>query len=252
MKNITFRNIRRLGQKVFENDFYIHVHNPEMLLQYDSNFIRFKRMPAMDEFKQAEEYLRFYHKKFGQNHLRFYFPEGEKLTTKLSNYMNHEANYTIGFLELFAIQPTDFVAVADHPDIVVEKVAHDTLESFLQFQYEQDAVYGHNYAEQKQGQHLRNFKDENILQIIALYKGGLAGSADVIIAEDTAEIDGLVVKEDFQRKGIGSRIQKFVMDEFLDKTVVLVADGEDTPKEMYRKQNYQYLGFQYESLKLDE
>lgn len=66
--------------------------------------------------------------------------------------------------------------------------------------------------------------------MIAFYKGKAAGSVDVIIKESTAEIDGLMVHEDFQKKGIGSRLQKSVMDQFKDKTIVLVADGEDTQR----------------------
>ena len=88
------------------------------------------------------------------------------------------------------------------------------------------------------------------MQIMAYYQGLPAGAVDVIIAEETAEIDGLSVKEAFQKKGIGSRLQRFVMDTFADKTIILVADGEDTPREMYQKQNYQYLGFQYEIQKV--
>lgn len=40
------------------------------------------------------------------------------------------------------------------------------------------------------------------------------------------------------------------MNQFFDKTVILVADGEDTPREMYRKQHYQYLGFKYVVMKI--
>ncbi len=88
--------------------------------------------------------------------------------------------------------------------------------------------------------------------MLALYKGNPAGSVDIIIEKDTAEIDGLVVDEDFQKKGIGSRLQKFVMENFHDKTIILVADGEDTPREMYRRQNYQYHGFKYHAQKVFE
>jgi hypothetical protein len=41
-----------------------------------------------------------------------------------------------------------------------------------------------------------------------------------------------------------------VMDRFANNTIILVADGEDTPREMYQKQNYRYLGFRYEAQKV--
>lgn len=249
MNNITFKNIYKAGQLVLENDLYAHVHNPEVLLQYDSNFIAFKRMPTIEEFTAAQNYLKAYHEKNGQKHVRFYFPEGEELTPELTEHLKGD-DYTIGFLELFAIKPERFPAVNHNSDIEVQKVSNENMDAFLSFQYEQDARYGTNYAEQKQAQHVRNFNDEKKQQIIAFCKGKAAGTVDVIISDETAEIDGLIVHKDFQKKGIGSRLQKFVMEQFSDKIVILVADGEDTPKEMYRKQNYQYLGFQFEALKV--
>ena len=85
---------------------------------------------------------------------------------------------------------------------------------------------------------------------MAFYKGSPAGYVDVIISNETVEIDNLTVDESFQKKGIGSRLQKFVMESFPEKIVILVADGEDTPREMYKKQNYQYHGFKYETQKI--
>ncbi|WP_040373640.1 GNAT family N-acetyltransferase, partial [Peribacillus psychrosaccharolyticus] len=65
-----------------------------------------------------------------------------------------------------------------------------------------------------------------------------------------AEIDGLTVDENFRNKGIGSKLQEFVMETFPEKLVILIADGEDTAREMYKKQNYQYHGFKYEAQKI--
>ncbi|MBT2687732.1 GNAT family N-acetyltransferase [Bacillus sp. ISL-47] len=252
MGNITFKDIYKPGQTILENDLYIHNHNPEMLLQYDSNFISFKKMPTIKEFIKAQDYLRDYHKEHGQKHVRFYFPEGEPLSQELKDLFREDEDYSIGFLELFAIQPENFPAIKEIPEIIVENVTDEKWDDYLRFQYEQDSVYGDEYAKKKQSQHLRNFNHQGIQQILAFYQGEPAGSVDVILKDHTAEIDGLMVREDFQKKGIGSRLQKFVMNQFHDRTVILVADGEDTPKEMYRKQNYQFLGKQYQALKVYE
>ncbi|GLB59601.1 DUF5613 domain-containing protein [Cytobacillus sp. NCCP-133] len=87
MKHITFNNIYKPGKVVLENGFYIHNHNPEMLLQYDSNFIRFKKMPTVPEFLDAHDYLRSYHQESGQKHVRFYFPEGEEFPAGASKLL---------------------------------------------------------------------------------------------------------------------------------------------------------------------
>jgi GNAT superfamily N-acetyltransferase len=249
MKHITFNNIYKAGQVIFENELYRHNHNPEVLLQYDSNFIQFKKMPTLQEFNETHSYLRAYHEKHGQKHVKFYFPEGEKLSRELENHMKGD-DFTIGYMELMAIQPAKFPEVKENADINIQKVSNETLDAYLTYQYEQNSIHGKDFAEQKQGQHVRNYNNEKIMQVIAFYKGTTAGAVDVIISENTAEIDALGVHEDHQKKGIGSQLQKFVMEQFPDKTVILVAEGEDTPKDMYRKQNYQYLGFQYESFKV--
>jgi GNAT superfamily N-acetyltransferase len=249
MKNLSFANIYKAGQIVLENELYKHNHNPEVLLQYDSNFIHFKKMPTIQEFIEAHQYLREFHEKNGQKHVKFYFPEGEKLTHEWEEHLMAN-DFTTGYLELMAIQPANFPIVTENADINVHEVSNETLADYLTFQYEQNSIHGQHFAEQKQGQHVRNFNNEKIMQVIAFYKGAPAGSVDVIISEDTAEIDALVVHEKYQRKGIGSQLQKFVMEQFQDKTIILVAEGDDTPKDMYLKQNYQYLGFQYETYKV--
>jgi GNAT superfamily N-acetyltransferase len=249
--DITFEHIFRLGNVVFENNLYRQIHYPEMLTRYDSNFIEFKKIPTLSEFKSAEGYLRSFHLKHGQNHVKFYFPENEKPVVELIDYLNH-SGYKIGFLELYTIQPNQFPRVQENPDIEIYPVTDKNLEIFLKYQYQQDLEYGSEFANQKQQLHKRNFENPNILQLFATYKGKPAGSVDIIIAKNTAEIDGFVVDENFQKKGIGSRLQKFVMEQINNKTIILVADGEETPREMYRRQNYQYHGFKYQFQKVYE
>ncbi|MFZ7942651.1 MULTISPECIES: GNAT family N-acetyltransferase [Bacillaceae] len=248
---ITFENIYTLGHVISENNLYSQIHYPEMLTRYDSNFIEFKQIPTLTEFKKAESYLREFHLKHGQNHLKFYFPPNEKPAEELIDYMDN-SGYEIGFLELYAIEPNQFPSVIENPDIEIHTLSDNNLESFLTLQYQQDLENGRDFANQNQELHKRNFKNPNIQQLLASYKGTPAGSVDIIIKQNTAEIDGLVVNENFQKKGIGSRLQKFVMDQFSNKTIILVADGEDTPREMYRRQNYQYQGFKYQSHKVYE
>lgn len=251
LMQITFENIYIHSHVVVENNLYKQFHFPEMLSRYDSNYIEFKTFPKLDEFKHAEGYLRDYHLRNGQKHVKFKFPVDEKIPVELVNYLNQE-EYDIGFLELYAIQPIQFPEVKDNPDIEVQIVTEHNLKAFLTLQYLQDIVFGSNFANQKVELNKRIFEDPNFMQLLALYKGTPAGVVDVIISKDTAEIDNLGVDETFQKKGIGSKIQKFVMDTFEDKTVILVADGQDTPKEMYKRQNYQYLGYQYYTQKVDE
>lgn len=250
MKQITFENIFTLGNVVEDNKQYRHFHYPEMLVRHDSNFIEFKSLPSLVEFKKIEAYLRDFHLERNQQHLKFYFPENVKLSEELTTYLT-KTGYDIGFLELYAIQPSQFPSVKNNSDIEVQFVTESTLETLIELKYKNDLEYGIEFAKQKTNLIKRQFDEQNIRQVIAFYKGVPVGHVDVIVSLETVEIDELMVDEAFQKKGIGSRLQKFVMDTFPEKTVILVADGEDTPKEMYKKQNYEYLGFQYEVQKAD-
>ena len=98
---ITFENIFTHGHVEVESNLYKHYHFPEMLSRYDSNFIEYKRFPSLDEFKEAESYLREYHLKNGQMHVKFKFPENKKIPVDLVNYLNLR-DYDIGFLELYS------------------------------------------------------------------------------------------------------------------------------------------------------
>ena len=251
MKQITFEDIYILGKTVEENDLYRHYHYPEMLVRYDSNFIEFKTLPTLTEFKEVENYQREFHMNRGQKHVKFSFPENVKPEGELISYLT-DKNYDIGFLELYAIQPKEFPTVRSNPDIDIQIVTDKSLQAFLDLQYIYDVEIGKEFAEQKADLIKRQFNDRDILQVLAFYKGEPAGYVDVIISNETVEIDNLTVDESFQKKGIGSRLQKFVMDTFPEKVVILVADGEDTPREMYIKQNYRYKGFKYEIYKIYE
>lgn len=249
MKEITFDNIFTLGNVIDNNQQYIHIHYPEMLVRYDSNFIAFKEMPDMDYFKKIENYLRGFHLQHQQNHLKFRFPENQKLTGDLEEYClkNH---YSIDFLELYAINPQDFPKSNKSVLIDVQFVNEENLADYIQLKYQSDLEYGEDFANQKTSLVKRQFLDSKSQQVIAYYEGLPVGYVDLIIADETVELDELTVVEAYQKKGIGSQLQKIVMDSYPEKTIILVADGEDTPKEMYQKQNYQYLGFQYEMTKV--
>jgi len=249
MNNITFEQIYILGHSINDNEIYQQYHYPEMLHRYDSNFIQWKKMPTLIQLKEIEQAFRTFHKANEQHHLKFIFPANEKISDEVTNYLKAE-NYEMGYLELYIIQPSAFT-VAKKVTIDIQFVTDSNVEDFLKLQYDEDLKYGEGFAKDKQHLLLRQFQERSKQQIIACYDGIPAGSAELIVRADTVEIDNIFVIKELQRKGIGGQIQRFVMDNYEHKTVILLADGEDTAREMYQKQNYVYQGFRFEVLKVE-
>lgn len=246
---VTFENIHNYGSITYENELVKHYYFPEMPIYYSGNFILFKRMPTVEEFISTSTTLRDFHKKNDMNHVNFKFPPNQKPLSELIKYLEKE-EYDYSFNELYVIKPENFPQVSDHLDTAVGYVTEETLPIYLDLQYQFEIEFGQAFAEQKRKIHIENFENNTLQQVISFYEGKPAGTLDLIINDDKVEIDSFTVLEQYRKKGVGTRMQRFVMDEFPHHWVFLVADGEDTPREMYQKQKYKYYGFQYEVLKV--
>nr|WP_281419804.1 GNAT family N-acetyltransferase [Evansella tamaricis] len=152
-------------------------------------------------------------------------------------------------MELYGIRPSGFPEINPNLSINVQVVSEDNETAFLDLNYKHSLDYGKNYADQKRELLKRQLKDTKHVKVLAYYEGEPAGYVHLIQSDDTVEIDDLHVDDEFQKKGIGSALQQFVMSNYPEKIVILIADGEDTPREMYQKQNYQYVGLRYEVLR---
>lgn len=249
MKEVSYMDIHNEGITAFESDMFVHLHDSKLLIRYDSNLIAFKRMPNVQEFSKTEKYLHDYHLERNQKHLKFTFPPNEKIEKEVLAKLIREG-YDIGFTELYTINPLNFPKVKKQPEIEVVPVSDSELEDFLALSYQQDSIYGSEFAARKRENNKLHFENSKFWQVLAYYGGIPAGGLEIIIQDQTVEIDGLFVLSEFQRKKVAAHMQQLVMESFSDKTVILVADGEDTPKEMYKKQNYQYAGFRYEAVKV--
>ncbi|MGM9948522.1 MAG: GNAT family N-acetyltransferase [Lysinibacillus sp.] len=250
MKVISFEQINQDGCIIGDKELYKQYHTGDMLSRYDSNLVMFKRMPSLLEFKEVEHLLRIHHQQFGQRHLKFKFPANEKISEEVTEHLTSEG-YSIGFLELYSIEPHQFSTVKN-PSLEVRFVTEEDLDATLELNYMEDLQYGVNFATEKQGYLQRLFTLDDRYFVIAYVEGVPAGFLHLIEQPETVEIDNFFVLSSMQRKGIGGQMQQFVMDNFPEKTIILVADGEDTARDMYRKQNYEYQGFMYDALKVQD
>ena len=245
---ITFDNITSKTTLIEENEFYKLYHNHDALFMYDYNFMRLKYQPTLEEFILIEKILLEFHEDMKMDHVKFYWPEDYGFTEPIIDYLSSNG-YGIEILELYAIEPKVFSPTKRNSAVTVELVTEETLEAFKQLNRTQDIQISETFAHQKQELYDQDFDDPKVQQVIAYLGQQAVGGVDLLLEEETVEIDNFFVLEDYQRQGIGTEIQHFVMDVAGSRTVILVADAEDTPKDMYVKQNYTYLSYQVGALK---
>ena len=89
---------------------------------------------------------------------------------------------------------------------------------------------------------------KTVKRLVAYVDNEPVGTVDVIITDETIEIDSFGVIEQFQRQGIGSTIQAYIGNLANERPVILVA-MEKTQKDMYTKQGYMYQSFVYHIVK---
>lgn len=243
LMTITFDDIYNSGTIVESNDLFDHRRDEGILSRYDSNFLQLKKMPNEAEIQQAIDFLTTIHLQHGQHFVKLKFPANEVPHKDLLTYLE---DYTIGYLELYTLQPHAFHAIGAEVD--VQFVGEAQLDDFLQLQYTEDLHFGEQYAKEKQGFLRRERQKEGHHQIIAYKNNVPVGSVELIETKDTIEIDNFFVISTKRGQGIGAAIQQFIVQYAKNKTIILVADGEDDARNMYKKQGYIYQGFQYEAL----
>ena len=99
-----------------------------------------------------------------------------------------------------------------------------------------------------------HYQDDDIKRMVAYISDEPIGVVDVIESDNYIEIDAFGVLESYRNQGIGSTIQSLIGEYAMSrnrKPIILVADGEDTAKDMYVKQGYTYQSFCYQILKED-
>lgn len=245
---MNFKNIWIDAEVETSNEYYTIFHHSSTPFMYDSNFLSLHVVPTLEMFELIEEHLVDFHLKKGLTHLKFTWPENKGLTPPVVSYLEKEG-YGLEMLELYAIDPSMFTSSKTNKEVVLTFVTEENLDTFKEISYEQDAEISLSFATDKERTYNEQFKNSNVHFVLATIGEEAVGGVTLIETNETVEIDSLFVREKWQKQGVGTSIQQFVMDYAKEKHVLLVADASDTPKEMYVKQGYIYQGFQISALK---
>lgn len=232
-----------------ETDFYKHYQNEKLPFLYSCNVLKFKRNPSLEEFYLAEKKLMDFQKKMQQDFIHLYAAENEPFSKEIEEYLTKE-NYTIAAEELLVIDPKDFHFTHQNKEVAVVLVENNKqLTEYLKFMYQLNLKNGVLYAQKKQDFYVDRFISPKIQQINAYLDGQVVGTTNIILSSKYIEIDHFEVAPNFQNKGVGTQIQRFIMGLAKDKKVLLVVDKETKASRMYYHQHYQYCGYQLSAFK---
>ncbi|GAF65392.1 putative acetyltransferase [Bacillus sp. TS-2] len=248
---VSFQDIYHLGKEINCNEKYTQNHSATLSEVYDANFISFKMVPSLAEFKELEREYKKFQKNSNQTHLKFIFPENSIINEELNHYLV-KSNYAISKLELFMIHSNDFPFKNTNTDISVHFVdSNEKLKDFLYLHDIIDREIGDTFAQMKKQWYEKHYRNEAIDYIVAYERGKPVGYVQLYKSARGIELDSFQVLPKWQKLGIGHQIQQHIMETFPNHTIFLVADSDDTPKEMYKKQGYQFLQYRYEALLME-
>lgn len=239
---ITFDQIDTHSFLVEENEFYQLYHQASAPYMYDYNFMQLKYQPTVEEFKLLEAILLDFHHYHDLEHIKFYWPEDKGFTEEIIAYFSKE-HYGIEILELYAIRPENFSSSKENHAVSVSFVTEETLEDYQNFNQQIDQQTSQAFAERKQQLYEDNFYDPSRRQVIAVLNDQVVGTLDLILSDETVEIDNFIVADAVQKQGIGSEMQQFVLPFADQRMVLLVTDADSTAREMYVKQGYEYISY---------
>ncbi|MGA9517300.1 MAG: GNAT family N-acetyltransferase [Trichococcus sp.] len=248
----SFKDIEHSKSVVKETSLYTHHRNEEALFMHIENYVIFNRIPTFAEFVETESYLKSEQQKYGQDFIKFIWPEDCEIPQPIISYLGSN-DFSLDVLELYAAPPGTFVPtrIDETPsDVRVEWVNDDNRVAYLALSAQADKEVSEEFAKQKQPYTLAKFENPAFCPIVATRSDEAVGSIDLYLKEDSIEIDNFYVAMDYRCKGVGTALQQFVMEHAIGKTVLLVADAADTAREMYNRQNYTYISFRYELLKV--
>ena len=249
MANITLNNIFQPGNIYAEDEDKVIYLTPQIPLVFDANKWVYKQMPSIKQWKADIATQTHMHKQQSSNHLTFTFPENIELDQQWIALINQE-QFELGLMELYAIEPQNFKKYVDS-EVEVKVVDEHTIDDYISVHSQFAAPYGEEYVRESSNMIKNQYINDAKTRLIAYKQGVPAGILDLIIDETTVEIDGFGVLACHQRQGVGSVMQSFVAELAMQKPLILIADGEDSAKEMYVKQGYVFISFCYHIVKED-
>lgn len=240
-----FKDIFSRAKVALETDSYIIYHTVKSKIYYSGNYLQMKKLPQniddLDNYIQASR--KFFQDK-GVNFIHIALPENMDVDKKLKKYLIKE-NFNEIVLDLYSLHSDDYNEEFKS-NFSIEELKKLDYSKYLEFQYEIDIELGNEeWAKQNQEFLYNDIKSDNISQIIVKSEDNIVGTVNIIEKDDYIEIDNLYVDKKYRKRGIATDLIRYVIKKFNKRSVILVADFNDTVRFMYER-----MGFKLQSRKI--
>ncbi|MFE0441626.1 GNAT family N-acetyltransferase [Aerococcus sp. NPDC058936] len=252
MQAFTFDNMFTLADTYDETELYYFIGNRKVPSMYSNNKIVLDFVPTAEELDILEDNFLDYAYELNLSYYSFVLPINQPLAPDLFASIG-EVGYEISLTKLMVLDPADFKATTKAKDtygdrLVLKEVDSSIEQDYFNFNQVFDKAIDDSgqFAAQKLNYYPWFLAENNTTALAVYIDNKLVAITDVIRLAHAYEIDNFQVLDDYQRQGIGSLIQQWVCDKALaeGKMVILSADADDTPYDMYIKQGYQDVGMQ--------
>ena len=249
-KQLSFQTPKNFSDLVEINDLFSQYSKLEFPHYYDLNFIQLHFNPTREEFLLLENIHEDYQLSEGQKHLKFFWPENTGLFVDVLEYLSQE-NYELGKLELLHLTPNQFTQTSSNPHASIQEVTLHTLDAFIDLNSQADMEAGEDFALNKQDFYRYQFDLPEVSFWLAFIEDEPVGSLILISSQEYLEVDNVLTAVPWRKKGIASELITKVAEIAISdqKEVILLADAEDSPREMYFKQGFQVVATQIHALK---
>lgn len=245
----TFLNIKNDGKLVEDNEFFQQYTNNKIPHALFANFVLLKYTPSLSEFKIIEKMHKEYQLDLKQKFLNFYWPENTGLDLALLEYFNTK-NYKIGMQNLYVLA-TDSFKINRKQTIAIEKVSKKSLPIFLEINYQEDLLEGEKYAIEQEMIYKYQFSNKDTQFFLAKINNVPVASMMLHSSKYFLELDHLLTLPKYRKQGIATQLIQFTIHLAKEnkQKIILVADAEDSVKNMYENMGFQYISYQINAQK---
>ena len=248
----SFLDIEYFRKIYSDNELFTQFFNEELNDSYDANNMLLKFSPSLEEFILIEKIQDDYKEEHKQPHIKFLWPENIGIRPDVLEYLDAN-NYRVGMQNLYAANQHDLNIPSINEELVIKKVTPATLNDFIKMNIDEDDTYDENIKKYRQKLYTYQAKMTHVDFFIAYSHQLPVGSLVTIASKLFLEIDNVLTVPSFRNQKVASSLINYVIQNLAkNKSILIVADAEDTPRKIYEKIGFEFISSQIHVEKLLE